>query len=153
MFHPRDTIRSVYDWAKSCLAENITNAFEIYMSPPKVVYDCVSEMTLLEAGMVPAVSLFLSWTEPIVAAAIGCYLRSDMQPNPTSDMEVAEEKGILQTPSVSFVRSNISFPQGTSLVPKPVGAVSSSARYSEDEADNKKPELGNTEKKPKWFKL
>lgn len=145
----------VYNWLSSCLADNSAQ-FDLYMAPPKIMFSPSEASTLRDLGMVPAVSLFLSWKIAVGSAAVDSLLRPDLllhHPSAPDNVSVAEGKAV---PSrVSVVRPQLSFPLGTPLVPRTasVAVPSSSSDKNHglnDDADQKKSTAG---KKPKWFKL
>jgi hypothetical protein len=160
-FHPRDTMAAVYDWALSCLAatEHATAAapgFDIYMSPPKVIYAPTNELTLQELNMVPAINLFLNWRTEVktVSTGIGSYLNSSLL-QPVAEVEVVDGKDESEPrPPVSApVRSSTAFPLGTPLMPaKAASSASTNRGKSQDQADGKAATSGK-EKTLKWFKL
>lgn len=151
---------AVYDWVRSCLSAQSACAFDIYMSPPKVVFSPNVDSSLLDLGMVPAVNLFLSWSENRECKELGSYLSSSLLPQ-ASEMDVAEGKGSIPPPDITVAsRSSAAvFPVGTPLVPKKGTATASSSASAKSRglddaamADSKSASSGG-EKKPRWFKL
>lgn len=77
-FHPRHTMKDVYEWIESCLETNTSDSsdhavgahgFELYMSPPKTILKRDDERCLLDQQMVPAAVILLAWKRKTAASS------------------------------------------------------------------------------------
>lgn len=152
-FHPRNTVREVYEWAYSCLSFNVdinSKFFELYTSPPRTVLPL--DKSLIDLQLVPAALIHVSWSNQgleaisnLSSSSIGSYLTDSLL------LKASEKR-----------EQSTSFPTGEQLVTSSSSSSSGAAKEimmstepsGDKEIDlnaDKKENNNDPKKKPKWL--